>query len=92
MRAGLGEQEDVAVVVKGLHAHGQTCQCTQVDAWPMLVANAGKKRLENHHVNHSKHEFARRVSVTRGARKRPASFIVGTHCIDKWWQSLLDNT
>ena len=30
------------------HAHKHTCQCTQVDAWPMLVADAGKKRLESH--------------------------------------------
>ena len=31
---GLGG-EDVTVVMKGLHAHEHTCQCTQVDAWPM---------------------------------------------------------
>ena len=55
---------DVTVVMKGLHSHEHTCQCTQVDTWPMLVADAGKKRLA------SKHEFARRVSVTR-ARNDP---------------------
>ena len=48
----------------------------------------GKKRLKSHHVHPSKHEFARRVSVTRGARMRPACFIVGTQCVDRWWQSL----
>ena len=62
--------------MKGLHAHEHTCQRTQLDdAWLMLVANAGNKRLESHHVNHSKHDFARRVSVTRGARKQLARFI-----------------
>ena len=43
-----GGGEDVTVVTKGLRAHEHTCQCTQVDAWPMLVADAGKKRLESH--------------------------------------------
>ena len=41
-------------------------------------------------MNHSKHEFARRVSQMRGGRKRPACFIVGTQCIDRWLQSLQD--
>ena len=57
------------VVMKGLHAHEHTRQRAQVDAWPMLVAKAGKMCLESHHADPSKHEFARRVSVTRGARK-----------------------
>ena len=43
-RGGGGGGEDVTVVTKGLCAHEHACQCTQVDAWPMLVA--GKKRLE----------------------------------------------
>ena len=46
---GVGERsvEHVAVV-KGLHAHQH--ECTQVDAWPMCVANAGKNiwSLERH--------------------------------------------
>ena len=45
---GGGGGEDVTVVTKGLRAHEHTCQRTQVDAWPMLVADAGKKRLESH--------------------------------------------
>ena len=69
--------------VEGLGActHTNTCQRTQIDAWPMLVADAGKKCLESHHIHPSKHAFARRVCVTRGARKRPACFIVGTQCM-----------
>ena len=36
-----------------------TCQCTQVDAWSMLVADAGKKWRASY-VHPSKHEFARK--------------------------------
>ena len=46
-----GGGEHVTVAMKGR---------TQVDAWPMLAADAGKN-LESHHVDPSKHEFAGRV-------------------------------
>ena len=50
-----------------------TCQCTQIDAWPMSqcwlqMLAKGVWRVTN--VHSSKHESARRASVTR-ARKRP---------------------
>ena len=73
-------------------AHGKKTllHSDEAQAWPKLVADVGKNSLESHHVNHSKHEFARSVSVKKGARKRPACFIVGTQCIDRWWQTLQD--
>ena len=76
---GGGGGEDVTVVMKGLHAHEHTRQGTQADAWPMSqcwlqMLAKGVWRATN--VHPSKHEFARRVSVTR-ARKRPTCFIVG---------------
>ena len=40
---GGGGVGHVTVVIKGLQAactHTNTHECTQVDAWPMLVANA----------------------------------------------------
>ena len=49
-RAGGWGGGNATVVVKDLHAHEHTCQCTQADAWPMMVSNARKKRLESHHV------------------------------------------
>ena len=33
----------------------RTHECTQVDAWPMLIATAGKKHLERHYVHPGKH-------------------------------------
>ena len=64
-------------------AHTNThCQCTQVGACHMLTKSVWRATS----VHHSKHELARRVSVTR-ARKRPACSIVGTQCMDKGWQS-----
>ena len=29
----------------------------RVDAWPMLFADAGQKRLKSHHVNHNKYDL-----------------------------------
>ena len=40
-----GGRGHVTVVMKCLQVHEHTCQCTQVDAWRMLVADAGKKGL-----------------------------------------------
>ena len=56
----MGGGGHATVVLKSLYAREQTCQCTQVYAWPMLVADAGKKSLESDHVHPSKHECARR--------------------------------
>ena len=60
---------------ESLHAHEHTCQCTQLAKSVWRATN----------VHPSKHEFARRVCVTR-ARNRPACFILnvwteaGNHC------------
>ena len=74
-------------MLPSLHEH--TCQCTQADAWPRLVADAAKKNVwRATNVHPCKPELARRVSVTR-ARKRPAACgIVGAQCMDRGWQPL----
>ena len=55
------------------------------DAWPTLVADTDKKRLESHHVHPSNHDFARTVSVAREHANDPLALLIvgtdgGNHC------------
>ena len=46
LSAGLGEEVGGACY-RRYERHQHTCQCKRVDAWPMLVADTGKRRLES---------------------------------------------
>ena len=80
---GLGEGGGLGGGRSGAHTnpHASAHKLMHGQCWLQMLAKSVWRAT---YVHPSKHESGRRVSVTRGARKRA---VVRTQCMDKWRQS-----